>query len=375
MIVMPLPNNIALVHDWLVSMRGGEKCLEALCELFPNAKIFTLVHRKGNVSPTIEQLPIQTSFIQHLPLGISHYQRYLPLYPRAIAGFDLSGFDLVISSSHAAAKGVRVSKNTLHICYCHTPMRYIWDQYEQYFGKGRAGIFTRTAMKFFLDGLRRWDVESSKGVHHFIANSNNVRERIRRIYKRESEVIYPPVDVSRFNVSLEDKGYYLIVSALVPYKRIETAIEAFNKLGEGLVIVGTGSEAIKLKRLAKSNIEFVGWAGDEQLGAYYKGCRALIFPGEEDFGITPVEAMACGKPVITFARGGALETVIDGNNFSTGIFYHDPSSSALIEAVRKLSPRRFDPERLHTHALRFDKSVFKKRILEFVETAWQMRQT
>src|SRR5258706_6450635 len=221
---------VALVHDWLVGMRGGEKVLELLCELFPNATLFTLVHRPGTVSSVIERLPIRTSYIQRLPFGRRHYRYFLPLFPSAARGLDARDFDLVISSSHAAAKGVRVGRGAIHICYCHTPMRYIWDQYPHYFGPGRAPFVIRAGMKLILGSLRRWDVATSANVGHFVANSRNVRERIRRLYNRDATVIYPPVDVRRFPLSLADEGVYLIVSALVPYKRIDIAVEAVTKL-------------------------------------------------------------------------------------------------------------------------------------------------
>ena len=233
---------IGLIHDWLVSMRGGEKVFEVFCELFPDATVGTLVHRKGSVSEIIENHQIKTSFLQNFPFAKERYQYYLPLFPTAIESLDFSDYDVVISSSHAVAKGIKVRKDALHICYCHTPMRYIWDQYENYFGKNRSSLPVRAAMKFSLSYLRWWDIESSKRVTNFIANSENVRRRIFRIYGRDSEVIHPPVDIDRFKLSLKDDGYYLIVSALVPYKRIDIAVEAFNVLGEKLVIVGTGKE-------------------------------------------------------------------------------------------------------------------------------------
>lgn len=367
---MNLPLNIAIVHDWLVSMRGGEKCLEALCELFPRAHLFTLVHRRGSVSPIIERMRITTSLLQRMPFGVSRYQWYLPVLPTMAETLDVRDYDLVISSSHAVAKGVRVGEAALHVCYCHTPMRYVWDQYDQYFGKGSAGFATRAVMKLFLSSLRRWDVQTSSGVHHFIANSKNVMQRIRRIYNRAAEVMYPPVDVHRFHVSEVDDGYFLIVSALVPYKRVDLAIEAFNRTGKRLVVVGTGMEDRRLKQMAKSNIEFIGWASDEELVRYYERCRAVIFPGEEDFGIVPVEAMACGKPVVAFGRGGALEVVVENESFSTGVFFHEQSADALIDALSRLERGSHDPRRTREHALQFDRSVFKQRFMKYVERAW-----
>ena len=360
--------SIALIHDWLVTMRGGERALEAMCELYPDARLCTLVHRKGSCSGTIESMDIRTSPIQDLPFGLSHYQYYLPLFPAAIRTFNLSKFDIVISSSHAAAKGVRVSSKALHFCYCYTPMRYIWDQYDAYFGPGRAPLPSRLAMRLMLGPLRRWDVQTARKVDYFIAISRNVQERIRRIYRRESVVIYPPVDVGRFSASDRDDGYFLVVSALVPYKRVDLAVEAFNSLGEKLLVIGTGPELKHLQSMAKKNIEFLGWVGEEALPRYYQGCRALIFPGEEDFGIVPVEAMASGKPVIAYGKGGALETVIEGK---TGLLFREQTAEGLREAVKKLPSLSTDPPAIRAESLRFDAPRFKERLAEFIQDEWQ----
>lgn len=356
---------IALVHDWLTGMRGGEKVLEVLCELFPNATLFTLLHNKGSVSPTIEKMIIRTSIIQHFPKSVSRYQYYLPFMPCAIERFDMSEYDVVISSSHAVAKGVMVRKNATHICYCHTPMRYIWDQYENYFGKIQSGIPTRMAMSLFRRYLQKWDVKSSSRVNYFIANSKNVQERIKRIYNRESDVVYPPVETSRFKISQNDGEYFLIVSALVPYKRIDIAVDAFNDIGARLVIVGVGSELEKLKKLANPNIEFHGWASDHKLADYYENCKALIFPGEEDFGIVPLEAMASGKPVIAFAKGGALETVIENQ---TGIFFNDQNKESLVDAVKRFDIKKLHPNHIQLHALEFDRNIFKEKLKTYIES-------
>jgi len=364
---MNIPKNIAIVHDWMVSMRGGEKVLEVLCELFPEATLFTIVHRKEHLSEVIEKMKIKTSFIQNLPLSKTHYQYYLPIFPTAIEQFNLSEFDLVISSSHAAAKGVNVKTDVLHICYCHTPMRYIWDQYEQYFRKGSASFITRTAMRLSLNYLRKWDVETAKRVNKFVANSRNVQERISRIYNRDSDVIHPPVDVDRFQLSVKDEGYYLIVSALVPYKRIDLAIDTFNHFGERLIVIGSGSEEQKLKTRAKKNIEFLGWASDEDIQKYYSGCHALIFPGEEDFGIVPVEAMACGKPVVGLGNGGLLETVIDPQ---TGIFFNEQKVESVMDAIKRLNKILFDPKAIREHARKFDRVKCKEKLQRFIQMQW-----
>jgi len=359
--------NIALVHDWLTGMRGGEKVLEVLCELFPNATLLTLLHNKGSVSPTIERHRILTSFVDRLPMKSKRYRNYLPLFPAAIESLDFSSYDLILSTSHAVAKGARPAPGALHLCYCHTPMRYVWELYDEYFGPGKAGLLTRAAMSVIAPRLRMWDVRSSDRVHHFVANSRNVAGRIRQYYRRPAEVIYPPVSTTQFTVSEKDDGYYLVVSALVPYKRVDLAILAARELGERLVIVGTGPETQKLKALAGRETEFLGWKSDDELSRLYAGCRALIFPGIEDFGIVPLEAMASGKPVLAFGAGGALETVVEDSDYPTGIFFGQQTVAALKEAVRKLSKRRFDPHQIRRHAEKFDRSVFKENINRFIE--------
>lgn len=355
---------VALVHDWLTGMRGGEKCLEVLCELFPEAPIYTLLHNKGSMSPMIESKKIFTSFIDRLPAKEKQYRKYLPLFPFAIAQFDLREYDLVVSTSHAVAKNVRVRGNALHICYCFTPMRYIWDMYEQYFGRGKAGIITRVAMSIIAPLLRWWDVRTSKHVTYFIAISEEVRRRIRRHYSRESEVIFPPVDTDRFQISEGHDDFYLIVSALVPYKRVDLAVEAFNAIGKRLVIAGTGPESEKLKAIARPNIEFLGWQSDEELAHLYSRCVALIFPGEEDFGIVPLEAQANGKPVVAFGKGGALETIVDGK---TGLFFPLQGVDSLQQAVQTLSLIKFNPQEIRDHSLQFSRHNFARNMKHIID--------
>jgi glycosyltransferase involved in cell wall biosynthesis len=357
---------VALVHDWLTGMRGGEKILEVFCELFPDATIFATIHNEEMMSPAIERMKIKTSFIQNLPLKATKYRNYLPLMPAAIDALDFSEYDFILSTSAAVAKAAKPRRDAVHICYCNTPMRYIWDQYEEYFGEGRTGFVTRTAMSLIAPYLRRWDVRTSDRVHHFIANSHNVAERIFRIYHRTSDVIYPPVNTDLFTMSHQDDGYYLIVSALVPYKRVDLAIEAFNRFGEKLLVVGSGPEMEKLKETAKKNIEFLGWQSDESLVKLYAGCRALIFPGVEDFGIVPLEAMASGKPVVAFGKGGALETVVGDGDSPTGVFFHSPTPDALVDAVKTLSRMKYDPDVIRRHAEKFDRKEFKRQIAEYV---------
>ena len=358
---------VALVHDWLTGMRGGEKVLEVLCELFPDATLFTLLHNPGSTSPTIERMRIRTSFVQQLPLKSEKYRNYLPFFPAAIESLDLSGFDLIISNSHCVAKGVIPPPGALHICYCHTPMRYVWDQYDDYFGKGRAGLMTRTAMRIVAPRLREWDVRTSSRVHHFIANSQNVSERIKRIYGRESDVLRAPVDTKRFVASARNDGYYLVVSALVPYKRVDLAVEAFNNSGKRLVIVGAGPELKKLRSLARPHVEFLGWRSDEELAGMYARCKALIFPGEEDFGIVPLEAMAAGKPVVAYARGGALETVIEKGKLPTGVFFEEQTSESLLGAIQRLGERKWNSAAIRRWAKKFDRERFKQELQRAIE--------
>jgi glycosyltransferase involved in cell wall biosynthesis len=364
---------IALVHDWLTGMRGGEKCLEMLCELYPQATVYTLLHKKGSVSETISRMDIRTSFVQNLPFASSRYQKYLPLFPTAIEQFDLREYDLVISSSHCVAKGVITTPDTCHICYCHTPMRYAWEMYYAYFSKNTVGPLLRWSIPFFMNYLRTWDERSSDRVDHFVANSENVKRRINKHYRRQAEVIYPPVDTDYFDLSSQEGEYYLVASALVPYKRIDLAVSAFNRLGLPLLVIGEGSEKKRLMKIAAGNVKFINWQAPGSLKGYYQNCRALVFPGEEDFGIVPVEAQACGKPVIAFGRGGAVESVSGvypdqtTAHSPTGIFFYPQTEEALIEAVRCSRSIRFKPEKIRENALKFDRRVFKDRMKSFVK--------
>ena len=365
------PRRIAIVHEWFTSMRGGEKCVEALCEVFPQATLFALVHIRGSVSPTIERMPIRTSFIQHLPMAASRYRHYLPLFPAAIQHFDMREFDCIISSNHCVAKGVRASPEALHLCYCYTPMRYIWGLYDDYFGPGRAGLLTRVGMGLAVQHLRRWDVRTAANPHHFIAISENVRKRIAEIYKRDSDLIYPPVETASFSISRRNEGGYLVVSALVPYKRVDLAIEACNTMGERLIVVGDGPDAARLQRLAGPTVAFAGWQPDARLCEYYANCKAVIFPGEEDFGIVPVEAMASGKPVVAFAKGGALETVMETPEIRTGILFREQTVESLVGALKRLGNTSFDPETLRRHALAFDREIYKQKMFNYVMQRWR----
>lgn len=380
---------VALVHDWLTGMRGGEKCLEVFCELFPDADLFTLVYVPGSVSATIAQHRIITSFLQHLPASGRWYRAYLPLMPTAIEMFDLTPYDLVLSSSHCVAKGVIVRPDAIHVSYIHTPMRYAWDLWPQYFPPG--SLLSRSVIPFVLNYLRTWDAASARRVDRFIANSRFVAQRITKYYRRRAQVIPPPVDTAFFTPGQMQNEYYLMVTALVPYKGVALAIEAFNTLRRPLKIIGSGPMAAQLKALAGPHIEFLGWRSNEELRHYYATCRALIFPVQEDFGIVPLEANAAGRPVIALAAGGALETVVAANDpqqpavlspeatrlaMATGLFFSERTPAALQAAVQLFEAHEslFQPEVLRRHAQRFDRALFKQRIQQFLTEVIQRGQ-
>jgi glycosyltransferase involved in cell wall biosynthesis len=361
----------AVVHDWLTGMRGGEKVLSAILELYPEADLFTLIHNPGSVSEYIEKRTIYTSFIDRLPLKSKHYRNYLPLFPTAIELFDFKDYDLIISTSHCVAKGVRTPPNTLHISYIHSPMRYVWDMYEDYFGSDKLNIFARMIIPPIANYLRTWDVTSSNRVDYFIANSKHVARRILKYYRRHASVIHPPVETSPIPTREQSQDYYLVVSALVPYKRIDLAVSTFNHIDKPLLIIGDGPEKSKLQKQANKNIKFLDWLPSDQLIGQYAGCKALIFPGEEDFGIVPVEAQSFGKPVIAYRRGGVLETVIglDDKNEGqcSGIFFNEQSEHDLIRAIEKCEKSQWNKKYIKEHARKFNKENFKNLMAKFIE--------
>jgi glycosyltransferase involved in cell wall biosynthesis len=362
---------VALVHDWLTGMRGGEKVLELLCEAYPDADLLTLFHVPGSVSPTIERLRPRASILQRIP-GVRRFYRYcLPLFPIAIEQFDLDRYDLVISTSHCAAKSVIKTGRARHLCYCFTPMRYAWDQFDAYFGEGRVGPWRHRVMRPALGMLRRWDAATAGRVDRYVAISQHVASRIRRYYNRDADVIYPPVDTRFFCPASDDEpvvpeDFLLIVSALVPYKRIDLAIEASRLSGAPLRIIGDGPERDALARLASgANVQMLGPLSDQEVRDQYRRAAAVLLPGEEDFGIVPVEAQACGRPVIALGRGGALETVLDQ---VTGLFVDEPTPEAFAAAIARARRITFDPAAIRAHALKFDRDVFAQAIRSTIES-------
>ncbi|MBI4404156.1 MAG: glycosyltransferase [Deltaproteobacteria bacterium] len=355
---------VAIVHDWINGMRGGEKVLECFCELFPQADIFTLFFKEGASSPTIEKHKIQASSLNSLPFVHRYYRGLLPLLPTAIEQFDLSGYDKILSISHCVAKGIVPAPNAVHVCYCLTPMRYSWDKASDYFRKGRKVVAP------FLHYLKVWDVASSARVDHFVTLSDWVRLRILKYYRREASVVYPPVDTDFFQRVAGDRGdYYLTVSAFAPYKRLDIIIEACKRLGRKLLVVGEGQQAKSLKQRGDSNIHFLSQISPEKLRDLYSGARAFLFAAEEDFGIAPVEAMACGTPVIAYAKGGVTETVIAN---TTGLFFNEQSVEALSAALLEFEKKEkdFSPTDCRTQALHFSKQRFMDTLKRLLDELW-----
>lgn len=357
---------VAVVHDWIVNIGGAEKVLKAILEIFPEADIYTLVYLKNTVKRLGIESKIYASFINGLPFAKGNYSYYLPLMPLAVEQFDLSKYDLVISSSHCVAKGVLTKSYQTHVCYCHTPMRYIWDLYfsylkDQKLEKGIKNIFVRLVFHY----LRMWDVLSANRVDYFIANSQNVADRIKKIYRRDSVVIYPPVDVELFSPSDKKEDYFIVLSRLVSYKKVDLVVEVFNDLKLPLLVIGDGEDMQKIKKMARENIKILGWQEDSVVREYLSKAQALIFASEEDFGIVPVEAQACGTPVIAYKRGGAKETVIEGE---TGIFFEEQNVESLKEAVLRFLREKdsFKKEKLIENAKRFSKERFKSEFKSYI---------
>ncbi|MBF6592098.1 MAG: glycosyltransferase [Ktedonobacterales bacterium] len=355
---------IALVHDYLTQMGGAERVLLAFHDLFPEAPIYTSLYEPGAVDPRFREMEIHTSFMRRLPGARRHHRWLLPLYPYAFDHLDLRAFDLVLSDSSAFAKGVLTRPDALHICYCHTPMRWAWN-YEDYIERERLSPTARLLLRPLVSRLRLWDYASAARVDYFIANSPAVGARIAKYYRRESVVIPPPVDTTRFQPAHEHERYFLLVSRLVPYKHIDIAVEAFSRNGLPLRIIGAGRDAGRLRKLAARNVRFLGHLPDDDVCRQMARCRALIFPGEEDFGLTPIEAQACGRPVIAYAGGGALTSIVEG---STGLFFAEQTADALMRAVARFDDAYFDPEAIRRHAEEFETQRFLRRISHFIDT-------
>ena len=354
---------VAIVHDWLNQRGGAEVVLEALVEMYPQAPIYTSMYWPQAMPQEYCSWDIHTSFMNRLPFVKRYHQPFLPLYPLAFEGFDFAGYDLVISNKSGFCHGIITSPDTLHICYCLTPTRFLWD-YPGYVQREGLRRLARLALPPFLNYLRVWDRAAADRADHFIAISRTVQRRIAKYYRRDSIVIQPPVDTSRYAPSDSHDDYFLIVSRLIPYKRIDLAVRAFNELGLPLLVIGDGRDRDSLRALARSNIEFLGHVPDEKINYYFARCRAFIFPGQEDFGIAPVEAQAAGRPVIAYAAGGALDTVREG---VTGAFFYDHTPEALIEVIQEFDETGYDPAVIRRHAERFDKRVFKESLSAFIE--------
>ena len=370
---------IALVHDWLTGMRGGEKCLEVLCRRFPDARLFTLLHAPGSTSPVIERMQITTSFLQRIPTVQRHYRYLLPLMPTAVERLEIpADVDLVVSFSHAVAKSIKPPPGVPHVCYCFTPMRYAWHRRSDYFvASGRVSQRPVTAVRnLLLDWIRQWDHDTSDRVSHFVAISRTVAERIADSYGRTSRIICPPVDTQFYTpVDEPREDYYVCVSALVPYKRIDLAIEACNRLRRRLVVIGEGPEHRRLARLAGPTVTLLGWQSNEAIRAQLRRARALVFPANEDFGIVPVEAQACGTPVLAFGQGGVTETVLaaDETTSGTGLFFAEQAVDALCEAIRRLEAHAdwFPPALARHQAERFAVERFEREMVAYLEEVVQ----
>jgi glycosyltransferase involved in cell wall biosynthesis len=354
--------NLALVHDWLNQRGGAEDVLEALKSLYPQAPLYTSLYWRDAMPAHWRDWEVHTSFIDRLPLARRRQQLYFPLYPLAFEQFDFGGYDVVVSNKSGFCHGVITGPETVHICYCLTPTRYVW-RYHQYAEREQLGRTARLLLQPFLTNLRLWDRLAADRVDHFVAISEVVRRRIAKIYRREATVIYPPVDTGRFEPAAQVEDYYLVVGRLVPYRRLDLLIEAFNKMGRPLVIAGRGRDRERLEAMAAANVTFLGYVADDRLPDLMARCRAFVFPGEEDFGIAPLQAMAAGRPVIAYAAGGALETVVPG----TGALFAEQSVAAIIDAVEQFDPAAASPAFLRAHAERFDVRVFREKLAAFVE--------
>jgi glycosyltransferase involved in cell wall biosynthesis len=355
-------SKIALVHDYFIQMGGAERVAAAMHDSFPTAPMYTTVALPHRLPKGLRGADIRTSAMQWLPGMEQRFRQYFMLYPFAVEHFDLSEFDLIFSSSSGYAKGVRRRSNAVHVCYCHTPMRWVW-RYEDYVARENFGRVKKSLLPLSMWGLKKWDLRAARQPNYYIANSQLVAQRIKQVYGRDSIVIPPPIEVDRFRMSSQVDDYYLVLSRLVPYKRIDLAIEACKRLGRKLVIIGDGPDRERLEKLAGPDTKFLGRQSDSRVNHYASRCRALLFTGEEDFGMVPLEVNAAGRPVIAYRGGGAIETVVDG---LTGVFFDKPTSASLETAIEDFESRSWSQKALRTHAERFDSSVFAFRVLQFL---------
>lgn len=357
---------LAIIHDYLNQYGGAERVIEALHELYPNVPIYTSIYTPNTMPDSFKKMDIRTSFMQRLPFLEKYFKYYLFLYPKAIESLDLSGYDVILSSSSAFAKGAKTEKDTLHICYCYTPTRFVWD-YENYVKKEKLLIPIAKILKLVIKKLKKWDLETISKIDYFVAISENIKNKIKKFYNRDSLVIYPPVETPMFKIEKGIDDYFLIVSRLNSYKNLDLVVRAFNLVDLKLKIVGVGPYRVTLEQLIEgSNIEFLGKVTDDELIKLYGKCRALIFPGEEDFGIAPLEAQASGRPVIAYAKGGSLETIIDGK---TGILFKDNNPRSLLKAIEKFIEVEdsFNKKTIRENALKFSSEIFKKKIKTFID--------
>lgn len=360
---------VALVHDYLNQYGGAERVLEVFMDLFPDAPIYTIIANLSKMPKRFKDADVRTSFIQNVPLSKNHYKKLLGLFPIAVEQMDLRNYDLVLSSSSAFVKGVITTPAQLHVCYCHTPMRYVWDLYHQYMQEISNPVFSKV-LPYILHKVRLWDQVSSQRPDYYISNSFNVTRRIRKYYNRDSHVVHPPVSFNHLSPPRESEEFFLIVSRLLPYKRIDLVIETFNRLKWPLVIIGDGYDKQRLEKLAGPHIKMLGYQSDEVIRDYYSRCRAFILAGEEDFGITPLEAQAHGKPVIAYGKGGALETVVDG---ITGIFFNEQSTDSLAQTLQHFQKIAFEPNSIQQHANTFNEDRFRKQIMDHLAKAEQIK--
>ena len=353
---------VAVVHDYFVQMGGAERVAEVMYNMVPSATLVTTVGVQKSMPASLRDLHFQASWMQRLPAIDKLYRLYFLLYPLAVASLQLEDFDLVLSSSSGYAKGVRTSRDAIHVCYCHTPMRWVWN-YSTYASRESFGLAQRTVLPLLVNGLRRWDMGASRQPDHFIANSKSVAERIFKAYGRHTEIIYPPIEVDRFTPAANHDDYYLILSRLIGYKRLDLAVEACTRLNRRLIVIGSGPDRKSLEAVAGPSVQFMGRLSDAEVNHYMANCRALLFPGEEDFGMTPLEAAAAGRPTIAYGAGGALETIIEGES---GVFFGDQTVQSVTDAILRFEAQDWDSKKLRLHAEKFDVQTFENKFLGFL---------